>query len=264
MTVLLAIVSMGALCFVFAFLLAVADKKLRVEEDPRVQKIMDILPGANCGGCGFPGCSAYAEHVVAGDAPVTGCAPGGPDLAAQIASIMGIEAGSSEKQVAVVLCKGGEQEAVRNAIYNGVKNCRAATLIAGGGKQCQYGCLGFADCVNSCPFDAITMNDNRLPVVDADTCTACGKCVEACPRNLIELHPVSHTMFVFCKSQDKGPLVKKACSVGCIGCRLCVKNSPVENGIVMEGNLAKIDHAICPPSEIVVEKCPMNTIQIVA
>ena len=263
MTVVLAIVSMGVLCFLFAFLLAVADKRLRVEEDPRVQKILEVLPGANCGGCGFPGCSAYAEHVVAGDASVMGCAPGGPDVAAQIAAVMGVDAGSAEKQVAVVLCHGGIKEAVRSAVYDGVKTCRSANLIAGGGKLCLYGCMGYGDCVTACPFDAIHINDNLLPVVDPQKCTACGKCVEACPHNLIELHPISHTMFVFCKSQDKGPAVKKACSVGCIACRLCVKNSPVENGIIMDGNLASIDHAICPPSEVVVEKCPMNTIQIV-
>ncbi len=259
----LAILSMGTLCSFFAFLLAVADKKLRVEEDPRVEKVIEVLPGVNCGGCGFPGCTAFAEHVVAGDALITGCAPGGPETAHQIAEIMGVEAGSVEKQVAIVLCHGGTKEAVRSAVYDGVKNCRSAILIGGGGKLCQYGCLGYADCVVACLFDAMAMNDNLLPVVDAEKCTACGKCVEACPRNLIELHPVSHKMFVFCKSQDKGPIVKKACSVGCIGCRLCVKNSPVENGIAMDGTLAKIDNTICPSSDVVVEKCPMNTIQIV-
>lgn len=263
MSILLAIVSMAALCFVFALLLAVADNKLRVEEDPRVEAVFAALPGVNCGGCGFPGCLPFAEHVVAGDAPINGCAPGGQETAEQIASVMGVESGDMEKEIAVVLCHGGSKEAIRNAEYNGVKNCRAATLIAGGGKKCQYGCLGYADCVASCPFDAIYMNENQLPVVDAEKCTACGNCVEACPRNLIELHGISHKMFVFCKSRDKGPAVKKACSVGCIGCRICVKNSPVDGGIVMQGTLASINQDICPPSELVVEKCPMNTIQII-
>ncbi len=262
-SILLAIISMASLSSVFAFLLAVADKKLQVEEDPRVEKILGVLPGANCGGCGYPGCSAFAEHVVAGDAPIEGCAPGGADAVHLIADIMGVEAGSVDKHVAVVLCHGGAKEAVRSAIYTGVKTCQSAMIIGGGGKQCQYGCLGYADCVAACPFDAIHINENQLPVVDPEKCTACGKCVEACPRDLIELHSVTHRMFVFCKSQDKGPLVKKACSVGCIGCRLCVKNSPVEGGIEMKGTLASINHAICPSSETVVEKCPMNTIQIV-
>ncbi len=262
-TIILAVLSMGGLCALLSFLLAGADKKLRVEQDPRVEKVLAALPGVNCGGCGFPGCSAFAEHVVAGDARINGCAPGGQATAEKIAVIMGVEVGSMEKQVAVVLCHGGTKEAVRSAVYDGVKTCRAATFVGGGGKLCSYGCLGYGDCVAACPFDAIAMNDNLLPVVDPQKCTACGKCVEACPRQLIELHSVNHTMFVFCKSQEKGPAVKKACSVGCIACRLCVKNSPVENGIVMNGNLASIDHAICPPSDVVVEKCPMNTIQIV-
>ena len=263
MTIFLAILSMGVLCFFFAFLLAVADKKLRVEEDPRVEKVFEALPGINCGGCGYPGCSSFAEHVVAGEAPITGCAPGGTETSQLIAEVMGVEAADVEKQVAVVLCHGGLKEAVRSAEYNGIKNCRSAVLIGAGGKACQYGCLGYGDCVASCPFDAISMNENQLPVVDPEKCTACGNCVTACPRNLIELHPVSHRMFVFCKSQDKGPLVRKVCSVGCIACRLCTKQSPVENGIVMNDNLAAINYDICPPSEVVVEKCPMNTIQIV-
>ena len=263
MTILLAILSMGVLCFLFAFLLAVADKNLRVEEDPRVEKVFKALPGINCGGCGYPGCAAFAEHVVGGDAPITGCAPGGAETTGKIAEIMGVEAGDVEKQVAVVLCHGGTKEAARSAVYDGVKDCRSAVLIGGGGKLCQYGCLGYSDCVAACPFDAIAMNDDLLPVVDPEKCTACGNCVAACPRNLIELHAVKHRMFVFCKSQDKGPIVKKACSVGCIACRICTKKCPVEQGIVMNGNLAVINHDICPAAEIVVEKCPMNTIQIV-
>jgi Na+-translocating ferredoxin:NAD+ oxidoreductase RNF subunit RnfB len=257
-----AVVSMGVMCFLFTFLLAVADKKLRVEEDPRVGAVFEALPGVNCGGCGFPGCSAFAEHVVAGDAPITGCAPGGQETAEQIAAIMGVEAEAAEKQVAVVLCHGGTKEAARSATYYGVTGCHAAMLIGGGGKLCQYGCLGYGDCVTSCPFDAIHMDDNQLPVVDPEKCTACGNCVEACPRNLIELHSISHHMFVFCKSHDKGPTVKKACSVGCIACRICVKNCPVENGMTIKDNLAMVDHDICPASDVLVEKCPMNTIQI--
>lgn len=258
-----AVLSMGLLCLLFTLLLAIADQKLRVEEDPRVGKVLEALPGVNCGGCGYPGCNAFAEHVVAGDAPITGCAPGGPETSEQIAEIMGVEAGSVEKEVAIVLCHGGIKEAVCSATYTGVQGCHAAMLIGGGGKQCQYGCLGYGDCVSVCPFDAIHMDDNQLPVVNREKCTACGKCVEACPRDLIQIHPISHHIFVFCKSRDKGPLVKKACSVGCIGCRICVKNCPEEDGMKIEENLAVINHDICPASDVLVEKCPMNTIQIV-
>ncbi len=257
---------MGVLCFLFAFLLAVADKNLRVEEDPRVEKVLEALPGVNCGGCGFPGCVPFAEHVVAGEAPITGCAPGGHETTENIAKILGVEAEAAEKRVAVLLCLGGSKEAGRSAVYNGLKDCRSSKLIGGGGKLCQYGCLGHGDCVAACPpeFDAIHMNDNQLPVVDPERCTACGNCVEACPLDLLELHPVSHRMFVSCKSQDKGPVTKKSCTAGCIACRLCVKNSPVENGFVMNGNLAVVNYDFCPPSELVVEKCPPNTIQIVS
>jgi Na+-translocating ferredoxin:NAD+ oxidoreductase RNF subunit RnfB len=260
--ILLAVASMGMLCFLFALLLAVADKKLRVEEDPRVVQVLDALPGVNCGGCGYPGCGTFAEHVVAGDAPITGCAPGGSETAQMIAEIMGVEASSADQQVAVVLCRGGIKEAARSATYYGVEGCHPAMLIGGGGKQCQYGCLGFGDCVRVCPFDAIHMDDNQLPVVDREKCTACGKCVEACPRNLIQLHSTKHQIFVFCQSHDKGPITKKVCSVGCIACRICVKNCPTENGMAVENNLAVINHDICPASDVLVEKCPMNTIQI--
>ncbi len=255
--------SMGGLCALLSFLLAIANKKLSVAQDPRVEKVLAALPGANCGGCNFPGCAAFAEHIVAGDAPIMGCAPGGQKVAEQIAAIMGVKAESTEKKVAVVLCHGGIKETARSATYYGVEGCHAAMLIGGGGKLCQYGCLGYGDCVTSCPFDAIQMNDNLLPVVDPEKCTACGNCVKACPRNLIELHPISHHMFVFCKSHDKGPTVKKACSVGCIACRICVKNCPVENGMTVEDNLAVINYDICPASDVLVEKCPMNTIQII-
>jgi electron transport complex protein RnfB len=259
----LAIISMGMLCILLVSLLAIADKKLRIEEDPRVEAVFAALPNVNCGGCGFPGCRAYAEHVVAGDAPINRCAPGGQETVAKIAVIMGVEVGSTEKQVAVVLCHGGIKEAEISATYSGLKGCRSAMLVGGGGKLCQYGCLGYGDCVAVCPFDAIYINDNQLPVVDREKCTACGNCVKACPRNLIELHPFNHRMFVFCKSHAKGPIVKKACNVGCIGCGICVKKAPVENGFRLEDNLAVINYDICPASEVVVEKCPMHTIQIV-
>jgi len=256
------ILSLGGLCLAFAALLAIANKKLAVEEDPRVEKVFAALPGVNCGGCGFPGCHAFAEHIVAGDAPLNGCAPGGHAAAEQIAAVMGVTVEKKERRVAVVLCNGGHKEAAQSAAYYGVQGCRAAMLVAGGGKQCQYGCLGFGDCVAACVFDAMTINDNGLPVVDREKCTACGKCVEACPRKLIELHAESHRMFAFCKSQDKGAMVKKACSVGCIGCGICAKNSPVEHGIVMGGNLPIINYDLCPPSEIVAQKCPTKTIRI--
>jgi Na+-translocating ferredoxin:NAD+ oxidoreductase subunit B len=178
---------------------------------------------------------------------------------------MGVEAASSgHKPWPWSSAEGGvARSRSERGIYAGVPTCQAATLVGGGGKMCQYGCLGHGDCVSVCPFDAIHLNENRLPVVDREKCTACGKCVEACPKKLIELHSLTHRIFVLCKSQDKGPQVKKACSVGCIGCRICVKTCSVEGGMTVNGTLAVVNYDICPAEEALVEKCPMKTIRIV-
>ena len=258
---LISLLAMGGLAVAFALFLLAAYKRFAVEEDQRVAEITERLPGANCGACGFAGCRQYAEAVVKGDAEANRCTPGGSAVSGSIAKIMGIEEVKIEPRVARVLCRGGEEEAGRRSKYRGVQTCRAAHYALGGDKLCVYGCLGFGDCTNVCPFDAIHMGQNRLPVVDDDTCTACGKCVAECPRGIIEIAPRNQRVFVFCKNHDRGPVAKKACTVACIGCSLCVKNGP-EDALKMEDNLAVIlDHkTVDAQAEATTAKCPTHAI----
>jgi len=255
-TILASIIGLGALGLLFGLILALASKKIAVEIDPRVEKILEILPGANCGACGFAGCSAYAEAIVAGKAPITECTPGGTEVVEKIATIMGVEAVTVEPKVAVVQCKGGRKEAKQKYIYQGIEDCNAAAILAGGPKACIYGCLGLRSCVRACPFEAIIMNDNGLPVILEDRCTGCGICVDVCPRGIIKLIPRSQKVYLGCISRDKGKKVKEVCSVGCIGCSLCASPKITPSGKVhMEDNLP-----VLPPDwddyQKAVEKCP--------
>ena len=187
MNIVLAVVVLGVLGAVFGLILAVASKIFEVKKDPREEAILGCLAGANCGGCGFPGCAGLAAAIVAGEAPVNGCAPAGAEAAAKIAEIMGQAAPTGERQVAFVRCTGGVN-AKKRYEYVGVQDCISATKVAGGPLECQYGCLGFGSCVNACPFDAIRIV-NGIARVDRNICKACGKCVAACPKHLIEIIP---------------------------------------------------------------------------
>ncbi|MBD3399074.1 MAG: Fe-S cluster domain-containing protein [Candidatus Coatesbacteria bacterium] len=255
-----AVLSLGGLGLLFGLGLAVAAKKFAVEVDPKVEEILELLPGANCGGCGYPGCSGYAEAVASGEAPVTGCAPGGPELAEQIGKVLGVSVDAASRKVAVVRCRGDRDNARDAFTYYGVPTCRAADQLDNGPKACVYGCLGFGDCVESCKFDALLMGDNGLPVVIDDNCTACGACVEACPRGIMELMPADEPVFLACINRDRGKSVKDVCRVGCIGCTLCTKEKGNPNGgIVMDGALPVLDfghegHDFCDP----LRACPMN------
>ena len=257
----ISLLAMGGLAIGFALFLLAAYKRFAVEEDPRVTEITESLPGANCGACGFAGCRQYAEAVVKGEAEANLCAPGGSAVVADISKIMGVEEVKIEPTIARVLCRGGEEEAARRSHYLGIETCRAAHYALGGDKTCIYGCLGFGDCTGVCPFDAIHMGPNRLPIVDEETCTACGKCVQECPRGIIEIAPRDQKTFVFCKNLDRGPAAKKACTVACIGCSLCVKNGP-EGALEMADNLAVIlDYkAVDAEAEATTAKCPTHAI----
>jgi len=251
--------SMGGLGLLLSGLVVLAEKKLKVEVNPKIALIEEVLSSANCGACGQPGCAAFAEAVVDGEAEVNGCTVGGEEVARKVASIMGVEALSVEKKVAKVLCRGGNKETETNAVYYGITSCRSAATVGGGEKACKYGCLGYGDCVDVCGFDAMWMDSNGLPVIDEDACTACGKCVEACPRKLIELHRPEVKVFIYCKNHDVGKIARKVCKVACIGCRLCVKPDPEH--ISMDDNLAVIDYSDeYLGIEESAKKCPTNAI----
>lgn len=255
-----AVLSLGLMGTVFGLALALAAKKFAIEQDPRQDTITGVLPGANCGGCGYPGCSGLAGAIVADKAPVDACPVGGPRVAAKVAAIMGVEAGAArERKVARVFCQGGHDKCGSRFAYDGLADCKAANLVGGGPKACTYGCLGLGSCVSACTFDALYMGPDGLPVVDEEECTACGMCVSACPRGIIELVPVSQRVTVLCKSLAKGVDVRKTCKVGCIGCGLCVKACPAQ-AITMENNLAVIDPAKCDACGKCVEKCPTKCI----
>jgi Na+-translocating ferredoxin:NAD+ oxidoreductase RNF subunit RnfB len=259
----LALIALGGLGLLFSAGLAYASRKFAVKEDPRVSQILNVLAGANCGACGYPGCRAFAEAVAKGEAPVNGCTPGGTESTGKIARIMGMQAEMGEfiPQVAAVRCRGDREKARELFRYQGLEDCAASQLVAGGSKACQYGCLGLGSCVRVCPFEALSMGDDGLPLVDERKCTGCGLCVAACPREIIQLIPRDAKIYLACVSQDKGKGVKSICSVGCIGCGLCAKPKVTPSGaITMDGNLPKIDYSKADVDMVVAAyKCPTKS-----
>ena len=262
--ILIAVISLGAIGAIGAIVLYAASKKFEVYEDPRIARVQDVLPAANCGGCGYPGCSGFAAACVKADS-LEGlmCPVGGADVMAKVAAILGREAVSSAPMVAVVRCNGTCENRPRTNRYDGVKNCGIASSLYGGETGCTYGCLGYGDCVDACAFDAIHINpQTMLPEVVEDKCTSCGACVKACPKNIIELRkkgPKSRRVFVSCVNKDKGVVAKKACSAACIGCSLCQKQCEFD-AITIENNLAYIDYDKCRLCRKCVEVCPTHAI----
>jgi Na+-translocating ferredoxin:NAD+ oxidoreductase RNF subunit RnfB len=262
--ILVAVVSLGAIALVLATILYLASKKFAVYEDPRIAQVAEILPQANCGGCGYPGCAGFADACVKADT-LDGklCPVGGQNLMVQIASILGRDAGTSEPMLAVVRCNGSCANRPRTNVYDGAVSCAIAASLYGGETGCSYGCLGCGDCVSACLFDAIHINpETKLPEVVEDKCTACGACVKACPKSIIELRPKgkkSRRVYVSCVNKEKGAVTRKACEVGCIGCGKCVKACPFE-AIAIGVNLAYIDANKCKLCRKCVEVCPQHTI----
>ncbi len=254
MTAFLAIISLAGIGLILGIGLGIAAKKLAVAVDGREEEVTKILPGANCGACGLPGCQAYAAAVVSSKAPVNACIAGGNEVSSQLAEVMGVETEESVPRVAVICCRGGKDEIEEKFIYKGVDNCLASSLLQGGGKKCAYGCLGFGSCVSACPFGALKMGENGLPVIDEEKCTGCGMCVKACPRSIIQLIPKEQKVYVACVAKDKGKDVRKICSVGCFGCGVCAKVSP--DAVKMDGNLPHIHSDDMEKIAKAVEKCP--------
>lgn len=262
--ILVAVISLGAIGLISAIVLFVASKKFAVYEDPRIGEVAEVLPQANCGGCGYPGCAGFAEACVkAGSLEGKLCPVGGQPVMARVAAILGLEAASAEPKVAVVRCNGSCEHRPRTTRYDGVSSCAVANATYGGETDCTFGCLGCGDCVDACQFDAIHMNpETGLPEVDENACTACGACVKACPRRIIELRPKgknNRRVYVSCVNKDKGAQTRKACSVGCIGCGKCVKVCPFE-AITLENNLAYIDPAKCKLCRKCEAECPQGAI----
>jgi len=259
-SVMFGLIALAALGVIFGIALAIVAARFVVKADPKVEQVRETLPGANCGACGFAGCMGYAENVVGNaDVAVNLCAPGKSAVAEKIAEITGKKAEKVDPRIARVFCQGGKSLSQRKFIYSGVQDCTAAVLAAGGDKSCEYGCLGYATCMRACPFSAITMSSDNLPIISKEKCTACGKCVAACPKQVIEIAVESKAVVISCHSRDKGVDTKKKCQVGCIACGICVKTCPVE-AIKIDNNIARIDHAKCIVCGLCVKKCPTNAI----
>lgn len=263
-TILFTIASLVALGLLFAVVLYFVAQKFKVEEDPRIEVVESILPGANCGGCGQAGCHAFAENIV--KAPgMDGffCPVGGNPVMSKIAEALGRAVEEAAPKVAVVRCGGSLAHRARTNDYDGYASCKVMSSLYAGDTGCRYGCLGKGDCADVCQFDAIRVDPEKgVAVVDEDKCTACGACTKACPKGIIELRnkgPKSRRVFVSCVNKDKGALTRKACSVGCIGCGKCAKTCPF-GAITVENNVAYIDFNLCKMCRKCVDECPTHAI----
>lgn len=258
MVALTAVGTLGGLTLLLASLLVLANRRLYVEEDPRIDVVEEMLPHANCGACGFPGCRPFAEALVGEEALPGKCTVSSEEGRVAIASFLGVDVGAEEKRVARLACAGGDNVARNRARYDGLPTCRAAALVAGGGKGCFWGCIGLADCAEACDFDAIHMDRHGLPVVDEEKCTACGDCVLACPKDLFSLHAVSHRLWVACRSLEAGDELLEDCAVACTACGRCEMDGP--GLITMENNLPVVDYDRSHNTQVPIQRCPTGAI----
>ena len=262
--ILIALIVLGGIGLLLAVMLFSAAKVFKVEEDPRIDQVQEVLPGANCGGCGYPGCRGFAEACVKSDS-LDGkkCPVGGNETMKKIGEILGMAASEEAPKVAVLRCQGSCEHRPKTSQYDSLDSCAVASALYGGDTACSYGCLGLGDCVKVCQFGALSVNpETGLPEVDEDKCTSCGSCVKACPKGLFELRAKGHKsrrIYVACRNKDKGPVAKKACEVACIGCGKCVKACEHE-AITLEGALAYIDYNKCRLCRKCVEACPSGSI----
>ena len=265
--ILIAVIVLGSIGLVAALILFLAAKRFAVHEDERIGKVAEVLPQANCGGCGFPGCSGFAGACVkaADKGSLEGllCPVGGQPVMEKVADILGMKAEASAPKVAVVRCNGTCESRPRIAEFDGAQSCRVQQMLGSGETACAYGCLGCGDCVAACQFDAIHMGENGVPVVDADKCTACGACAKACPRRIIELRnkgKKERRVYVSCVNKEKGAVAVKSCANACIGCGKCAKACPME-AITVTDNLSYIDYKKCIACRKCVTECPTKAIK---
>lgn len=261
--ILLAVIIVSAIGLIGGLVLAIASIVMAVPKDEKAEKIEECLPGANCGACGFSGCSGYAKALSEGKAESTSlCAPGGAEVAAKVAKVMGVANESVKPMTAVVLCQGNNQNTGSKMLYNGIDSCKAANLIFAGQNKCSYGCLGFGDCQKACPYSAITICDG-VARVNPIACKACKVCIATCPKGIIELRPVEQAYAgVFCKNKDKGAIARKACNTACIGCMKCTKVCEYD-AITVKDNCAYIDYNKCAACGKCVAECPDHAIVLV-
>ncbi len=259
MTIIIALGTLGGLTLLLALMLIIANQRLYVYEDPRIDQVEDMLPHANCGACGYPGCRPFAEALVNGEALPGKCTVNTDAGRSAIAQFLGVALGAEEKRVARLACAGGSNVAVNRASYQGLASCQAAALVSGGGKGCFWGCLGHGDCEVVCDFDAIVMDEHGLPVVDVEKCTACGDCVEVCPKDLFSLQPISNRLWVACKNLENGDEVLEDCLVGCTACGKCAMDAGSAL-ITMEHNLPVVHYENSTQPRHPIERCPTGAI----
>ena len=260
-TILLSVLVLGIMGGIFGAILAVASKVFHVEVDPKEAEIRECLGGANCGGCGYPGCDGYAKAVASGSAPANKCVAAGPDVAKKIAEIMGTDAETAVSMKAFVRCSGSSDVAKPRFNYNGPDDCLAAMLFGGkSNKACTFACIGFGNCVKACKFDAIHI-ENGVAKVDRGACVGCGACAETCPKSIIALIPETQKIMPTCLNKDKGAAVMKFCSKGCIGCGKCSRECP-ENAIEIKDNIAVVDIEKCIGCGHCAEVCPRHIISL--
>jgi len=262
-SIVIAVIIVSAIGLLLGIGLAIASIVMAVPVDEKAEAIAEVLPGANCGACGFSGCAGYADALSKGTATETTlCSPGGADVAEQVASILGVAAGNVVPQSAVVMCHGTTNNCDTILNYIGVKSCKSASQLFDGPKACNYGCLGFGDCVEACSYNGIKICDG-VAVINPLSCKACKACIKACPKNLIELVPLYEAKAaVFCKNKNKGAITRKECKVGCIGCMKCVKACEFD-AIAVENNIAHIDSSKCTGCGKCVEGCPTKCLGLV-
>ncbi len=261
--ILISIAVIGGLGLVFGLGLGIASKKLAVVPDELLSEVRELLPGANCGGCGYPGCDAFAKALCEGRASISECAVCTAENANMIAKLLGVEATEKKRQVARVMCVGVKDKIIEKYDYYGIQDCRAAVSLAGGAKACPVGCLGLGTCQQVCPFGAITVDEKEgVARVDEDKCTGCGRCAEECPRNTITMMDPEIKVYVACRIHQKGRSVREICKAGCIGCGLCAKTCP-HGAITMVDNLPVFDYSKCTFCGACARKCPQNAIAFI-
>jgi electron transport complex protein RnfB len=258
--ILTSVAILGGVGLFFGTLIALANAKLKVWEDPRIGAVEEALPGANCGACGLAGCRAFAEAAVNGVVAPAGCTVMGEEDRLDVAALLGVSAGEANKLVARLLCAGGSDVATKKAFYHGVDSCGAAVAVTGGGKGCSWGCVGLSDCAVACDFDAITMSSFGLPVVDPELCTSCGDCVDACPLDLFTIMPLDHQLIVQCKNLLDGDTAEEVCAVACTACARCVVDA-APGLIEIENGLAVIDYEkVETANPDAIARCPTGAI----